>query len=112
MLRRWILVLTVLACLPGSAAAAVQADSVVFRRGTLIVGEIEQLRRGDIYVDTEEMNVVRIDWSDVAAVRSVRLFEVESVNGVEYFGSLATADLQIDILQRFDGSTAGQLKGH
>ena len=38
------------------------------------------------------MDVVSIDWDDIALLTSSQFFEVELVSGVEYFGSLASAD--------------------
>ena len=67
-------------------------DTVILRSGLPVVGEVQRLARGSLSFDTEEMDVVSIDWDDIAMVRSSQFFEVELVSGAEYFGSLASAD--------------------
>ncbi len=69
-------------------------DRVVLRNGNPVVGEVLELRRGDLSVDTEEMRVVDIDWDDIASVTTVRIFEVTDVDGFRYFGRLEATDQQ------------------
>ena len=69
-------------------------DRVVLRNGNPVVGEIQELRRGDLSLDTDEMSVVEIDWNDIAFVTSDRIFEVTDVDGFQYFGRLGTTDQQ------------------
>ncbi len=73
---------------------AQELDRVVLQNGNAVVGEIEDLRRGDLSVDTEEMSVVSIDWDDIDSVTSNRIFEVTDVTGFQYFGRLEATDQQ------------------
>ena len=73
-------------------------DTVILRSGNPVIGEIEQLRRGNLDLDTDEMDVVSIDWDDIALVRSSGIFEVELTNGIEFVGSLATTDTAVLIV--------------
>jgi len=81
---------------PGTYAQ--DLDRVVLRNGNPVVGEIEELRRGDLSVDTDEMSVVDIDWDDIASVTSNRIFEVTDVDGFQYFGRLEATDQEATLV--------------
>ena len=72
---------------PGHLSGQMQRDTVVLRSGNLVVGEIQSLRRGSLSFDTDEMDVVSIDWEDIATVTSPHQFEITLVSGEEYVGS-------------------------
>ncbi|MBW2695870.1 MAG: DUF481 domain-containing protein [Deltaproteobacteria bacterium] len=89
--QRAVLSLTMAAAIAATAATAAHGqdlDRVILRNGNPVVGEIEELRRGKLSVDTDEMDVVRVDWDDIAFVTSSRIFEVTDTDGTRYFGSL------------------------
>ena len=77
---------------PGTYAQ--NLDRVILRSGNLVVGEIEELRRGTLDFDTDEMGVVGIDWDDIALLTSSRIFEVTDADGFQYFGRLGPTDQQ------------------
>jgi hypothetical protein len=79
-------------------AAAQDSDLVILRSGNPVVGEVQSLRRGTLSFDTPEMDVVGIDWEDIAFVTSPLFFEVETSGGERYFGSLASADTAVLIV--------------
>jgi len=76
----------------GAPAGAQELDIVVLRNGNPVEGEVKSLRRGNLSFDTEEMDLVDVDWDDIAFLTSAQLFEVETVDGRRLFGTLATAD--------------------
>jgi len=76
----------------GAPAGAQELDIVILRNGNPVEGEVKSLRRGDLTFDTEEMDLVDIDWDDIAFLTSAQLFEVETSDGRRLFGTLATAD--------------------
>jgi Protein of unknown function, DUF481 len=80
------------ASLLGGALSAQARDTVILRSGLPVVGDVQELRRGKLLFDTDEMGVVSIDWDDIAFMRSSKFFEVELSSGEEFFGSLAGAD--------------------
>ncbi len=84
----------VTAAVTAPATYAQNLDRVILRNGNAVVGEVLELRRGDLSVDTEEMSEVDIDWDDIASVTTTRIFEVTDVNGFQYFGRLAATDQQ------------------
>ncbi len=87
-----------LTCAFALAAAPVSAqdsDLVILRNGNPVLGEVKSLRRGSLSFDTEEMDVVEIDWEDVALLTSPLFFEVETSDGRQFFGSLESADTAV-----------------
>jgi len=87
---------TIAVTAPGTYAQ--DLDRVVLRNGNAVVGEIEELRRGDLSFDTDEMSVVEIDWDDIASVTSDRIFEVTDLNGFQYFGRLESTDQEATLV--------------
>jgi hypothetical protein len=77
---------------------AQEIGRVVLLSGNPVVGVIEELRRGDLEVDTDEMGDVAIDWDDIASVTTNRIFEVTDVNGFQYFGRLEATDQQRELV--------------
>ena len=77
-----------LAAVTAPGTYAQDLDRVLLRNGNPIVGEVEELRRGTLDFDTEEMGVVGIDWNDIARLTSSRIFEVTDVDGSQYLGRL------------------------
>ena len=84
----------VTAAVTAPATYAQTLDRVILRNGNPVVGEILELRRGDLSFDTEEMSEVDIDWDDIASVTSPRIFEVTDIDGFQYFGRLEATDQQ------------------
>ncbi len=96
---RTIGVLLCVASVIGPTPSAAQTrDTVILRSGNPIIGEVKSLRRGTLDFDTAEMDVVGIDWDDIALLSSGAIFEVESASGVEYVGSLASADTALLVI--------------
>jgi hypothetical protein len=79
---------------PGGAVAQ-EPDTVILRSGHPVIGEVESLKRGSLSFDTEEMDLVKIDWDDIAFVMSSSFFEVTVVSGLQYYGGLAAADTAV-----------------
>jgi hypothetical protein len=67
-------------------------DTVILRSGNPVIGEVQSLHRGALSFDTDEMDVVKIDWEDIAFVWSASFFEVRLSSGARLFGSLAGAE--------------------
>ena len=93
-----VVVAAVTAAVTAPGTYAQELDRVVLRNGNPVVGEIEELRRGDLSVDTEEMSVVAIDWDDIASVTTTRIFEVTDADGFQYFGRLEATDQEATLV--------------
>ena len=91
-----LLALAAVLVVPDSAIA--QADTVILRSGNPVIGEVKSLRRGSLSFDTDEMDVVSIDWDDIAFLTSAGFFEVQLSSGAEFYGSLAPADTAVLII--------------
>ena len=70
------------------ATPALGQDQLTFVTGVTLEGEVKGLNRGTLDFDTEEMDVVPADWELVDAVSSPSMYEVTTVDGDLYFGSL------------------------
>jgi hypothetical protein len=64
--------------------------------GDVIKGEVLELQRGNLRLDTDAMDEIDIDWEDVVRVWSQLFFEVTDPDGLRYFGQLsATAEPRV-----------------
>ena len=75
--------------LPSSAAS--KTDTVTFRNGDKLTGEIKSLDRGQLNLNTEATGTIGIEWDKVSSVVSKQRIQVEINNGTRYFGSLASS---------------------
>ncbi len=73
-------------------------DTVILRSGHPVIGEVKELKRGNLEFDTDEMDLIKIDWDDIAFVISHSFFEIQLASGAEYYGSLAAADTGVLII--------------
>ena len=82
-------VLFLICALPSSAAS--KTDTVTFRNGDKLTGEIKSLDRGQLNLNTEATGTIGIEWDKVSSVVSKQRIQVEINNGTRYFGSLASS---------------------
>ena len=93
-LRILITVTGMLTITVGEAASQV-GDTVILRSGHPVIGEVKSLQRGALRFDTREMDVVSIDWDDVALLTSGQFFEVRTRDGRRIFGSIQPVDTAV-----------------
>ena len=67
-------------------------DVVVFKNGDRLTGDIKRLERGRITFENDALGTVEIAWVDISRIASVETFEVETVDGTDYFGALPEPD--------------------
>jgi len=77
-----------LVCLPASPALAAKTDIVVLRNGDRLTGEVKQLDRGSLTFKTDDIGTIAVEWDKVASVTASATFEVEDLDGSQFFGSL------------------------
>jgi uncharacterized protein DUF481 len=81
-----------LACLVAALAAspvwAAKTDVVVLRNGDTLTGEITELDRGRLTFKTDDMGTLAIEWDKVKSVTASATFELEDLDGGQYYGSL------------------------
>ena len=81
--------LCLLACFTvviSTPAIAQKTDVVLLTNGDRVTGEVKQLLRAKLKLDTDPMGVVSISWQDVQHVTSDELFEIELSSGERYLG--------------------------
>jgi hypothetical protein len=94
-------ILLALASLP--AAAADKTDIVVLRVGDRITGEIKEFERGRLRVKTDATDTVMVHWGHVVSLTSVRVFEVEVLQGWTYYGPLKAGEAGMLVVETPDG---------
>jgi hypothetical protein len=71
-----------------SPCLAVKTDVVVLRNGDRLTGEVKQLERGHLRLETDDLGTVEIEWDKVASVAATAPFDVDDLGGRRYMGSL------------------------
>ena len=69
-------------------AWAQKTDVVTLPNGDRNTGEILELERGDLRLDTDDSGTIVFDWLKVATVEAARQFEVVTSDGRHFLGSL------------------------
>lgn len=88
-LARLVLPATLLTCvLTAPAGAAPKVDVVVLKNGSRVVGEIRSMSKSRLELKTDDMGTLQIEWDNITELTAPEFFEVESLNGGLYFGSL------------------------
>jgi hypothetical protein len=83
--------LYLIACVTGLATTPVQADTVKFDPGSVLVGEVKRLERGRLYFKTDATDTISIEWDDVGSLDSTQLLQIELADGTRLLGYLASA---------------------
>ena len=73
------------------AAAAQKVDTLTFRNGDRVTGEIKRLSRGELEYATSQMGTVGARWIYVVRIESPRFFELTARSGARYYGALRAA---------------------
>ncbi len=88
-----------LGLLPAAADAA-YSDTIVLKNGDRIRGDVKNLQQGMLEFKTDTMSTVYIKWDRVAEITAPENFEVETTDGLRFYGTLASGGrgkLVIDI---------------
>lgn len=85
------LALLALLLLP-AVAAAQKTDIVTLDNGDRITGEIKSYDAGRLTMDTSHSSWVNVKWSRIVSIASKVEFDIETIDGVHHFGSLAPSD--------------------
>ncbi len=67
---------------------AAKTDVVVLKNGDRFTGEVQQLERGRLQLDTDDVGTVEIEWDKVESVTAAAPFDVDDLQGNRYMGSL------------------------
>jgi len=73
------------------ASAAPKTDTVFFRNGDLLTGEVKSLKRGRLSLNTDATGTISIEWDKIAGVVSNQQIQIETTSGIRYFGNLTSS---------------------
>lgn len=93
--------------LAASPAFGAMTDVVVLRNGDRLTGEVRQVDRGSLTFKTDDIGTIAIEWDKVKSVSASATFEVEDLDGGQYFGSLTAGPQEGEL----GIATAGGLRG-
>src|SRR5262245_21185335 len=80
------------ACAIATSAAAQRTDVVTLANGDRITGEVTKLDRGQLEFKTDDVGTLYFEWDKLVGVTSsMHTFEVTTVDGLRYVGSLGQA---------------------
>jgi hypothetical protein len=84
--------LAIAALFAPAAASAQKTDVVILLNGDKVTGEIKSYSQGRLSLDTSHASVIKIKWNNIASITSDKQFDVETIDGVHHYGSLAPSD--------------------
>ena len=87
-------------------AHAQRTDVVTLANGDRITGEILRLDRGRLEFKTDDAGTLYLEWDNLATVVTKRQVDLETRDGVRYFGSLAPAPARALTVARAQGDVA------
>jgi hypothetical protein len=73
------------------ASAAPKTDTVFFKNGDKLTGEVKSLKRGRLSLNTDATGTITIEWDKIAGVISSQAIQVETASGIRYFGNLTSS---------------------
>jgi hypothetical protein len=72
--------------------AAPKTDTIIFKNGDRLTGEIKSLERGRLSFNTDATGTIAIEWARIANIISDQYIQVETGAGTRYFGQLLATD--------------------
>lgn len=100
--RSGLLLVLGLAALQAEPLHGQKTDTLVLQNGDRITGEIKGLFRGKLDYNTDDAGRLSIEWVKIIRLTSRHYFEVEVASGAKYFGRLAEADRDGEIVVELD----------
>ena len=77
--------------LAAGVAEGQKTDSVWFRNGDRITGEVKSLFRARLKYSTDDLGTIYIEWDKIVRISSTATFEVQLGSGQKYYGILGLA---------------------
>src|SRR5262245_66509894 len=71
---------------------AQKTDVITLANGDRVTGEIKSYAAGRLTVDTSHSSWIKVKWSLITSISSDKQFDVETIDGVHHYGSLAPSD--------------------
>jgi hypothetical protein len=89
-----------------------QTDSLIFKNGNVMVGEIKSMDRGIVIVKTDYSEKdFEVEWEDLKKIYTQTQFLVTLSNGMKYYGKLTTNDdLKVQILTKTNNTYQSRIE--
>jgi hypothetical protein len=71
---------------------AQRTDELVLWNGNTITGEVKSLQQGKLKYKTDHAGTIYIEWEFVHSLTSLTFFDIETEQGVHYFGTLGASE--------------------
>ena len=84
-MRRVLLVAFAL-CAAAVAHAAENPDTLYFKNGDRLIGDVKTLSLGEVTIDPPEMDKVNVKWEEVSRFSSDRTWNIRTANGRQFRG--------------------------
>jgi hypothetical protein len=72
-----------------STLLAQKTDVITLTNGDRVTGEIKSYAAGRLTVDTSHSSWIKVKWSLITSIASDKQFDIETIDGVHHYGSLA-----------------------
>jgi len=82
-----------------------QPDSLVFKDGSYLAGEIKSMDRGALLIETNfSKDDFKVEWSEIEEIYTTSLFLLSTTDGRRLYGTVTTSDAKDLIIQLLDGT--------
>ncbi|HEX7251475.1 MAG TPA: DUF481 domain-containing protein [Thermoanaerobaculia bacterium] len=75
-----------------TALRAQKTDVIVLDNGDRLTGEIKAYGKGRLTLDTSAVSYVKVKWNKIVSITSDKLFDLQTIDGTRYFGTLAPSE--------------------
>ena len=83
---------------------AVKTDVIILHNGDRITGEIRKLERGRLEYKTDDIRTLEVEWLKIEFIQSIHVFDVESISGRRYQGSIDKAEEKGQMIVNTEGA--------
>ncbi|MCX6244806.1 MAG: DUF481 domain-containing protein [Bacteroidetes bacterium] len=88
------LLLIILLCTIAGSAQAQKNDTVYLLNGDRITGEFKKYENGLLYLKTDGMSTLNIEYDKIRTVHSSKYFEIVKKTGFSYYGSITVSETE------------------
>jgi hypothetical protein len=121
-LRCALLLLPLVLAVRPAHAAKEEPDTLYFKNGDRLIGDVDLLLLGEVTIDPPEMDKVNVKWEEIQRISTAKMWNIRTVDGRQYRGrfrrnamsgmvSIATPTDTI-MTKMSDVSYFTELKGH
>ncbi len=90
---RYAISLMAVCCLLIFPAQAQKNDTIYLNNGDRLTGELKKFEYGLLFLKTDAMQTVNIEFDRISTMYSAKQFEIRTTSGLRYFGSLMNSKI-------------------